>query len=211
MQSDNPFHFWNSRFAAAGEEFVFGTEPNAFLAAQALRLKPGLRALAVADGEGRNGVWLAEQGLKVDTVEFAPAAVAKARRLAAARGLAGEAAPNFIEADLLAWDWPTATYDVVVAIFIQFVGPAERALLFARMSAALKPGGLLLIQGYTPRQLDYNTGGPSQVENLYTRALLEDAFAGFDIELLADYDAEMDEGPAHKGMSALIDLVAVKR
>ena len=100
---------------------------------------------------------------------------------------------------------------MVVAIFIQFVGPAERALLFARMSAALKPGGLLLIQGYTPRQLDYNTGGPSQVENLYTRALLEDAFAGFDIELLAEYDSEIEEGPAHKGMSALIDLVAVKR
>ena len=68
MQSDNPFHFWNTRFAAAGEDFVFGTEPNAFLAAQALRLAPGQRALAVADGEGRNGVWLAEQGLRVDTV-----------------------------------------------------------------------------------------------------------------------------------------------
>jgi len=210
MMADKPIEFWNARFASAGEDYVFGTAPNTFLAAQAARLMSGTRALAVADGEGRNGVWLAERGLVVDSVEFAPAAIAKARRLAAARGLADRQAPNFIEADVLAWDWPTAAYDVVVAIFIQFFGPAERAQLFERMIAALKPGGLLLIEGYTPKQLDYKTGGPSEVANLYTREILEAAFASLDILQLAEYDAQMDEGPAHLGLSALIDLVAVK-
>ena len=204
MHPDDPRHGWNSRYHDAGEDYVFGTAPNAFLAAQANRLIPGSKALSVADGEGRNGVWLAEQGLVVDTVEFAPAAIAKARRLAAARGVS----PNFIEADLLAWDWPVAAYDLVAAIFIQFVGPAQRDVLFRRMAAALRPGGLLLIQGYTPRQLDYKTGGPSAVENLYTQALLRDAFAGLEIIQLAEYDTHVDEGHGHRGQSALIDLIA---
>lgn len=211
MQPANPRQMWNARFIEAGEDYVFGTAPNAFLAAQVLRLAPGQQALAVADGEGRNSVWLAEQGLQVDAVEFAPAAIAKARRLAAARGLSAAQAPNFIEADVLEWAWPVDRYDVVAAIFIQFAGPAQRAQLFERMQAALKPGGLLLLQGYTPKQLDYKTGGPSAVENLYTRAMLEDAFVGLDILQLADYESHVDEGPGHRGMSALIDLVAVKR
>lgn len=206
VRPDDPRHGWNSRYADAGDDYVFGTAPNAFLAAQARWLTPGQRALSVADGEGRNGVWLAEQGLQVDAVEFAPAAIAKARRLAAARGVT----PNFIEADLLTWDWPVSAYEVVAAIFIQFVGPAERARLFACMTAALRPGGLLLIQGYTPRQLDYRTGGPSAVENLYTQALLRDAFAGLEILHLAEYDSHVDEGHGHRGTSALIDLIARK-
>jgi hypothetical protein len=80
--------------------------------------------------------------------------------------------------------------------------------MFEGMKRALKPGGLLLLEGYRPEQLAYGTGGPAQVENLYTEALLRDAFAGLEILELAAYDAAVDEGPAHSGMSALIDLVA---
>jgi hypothetical protein len=83
-----------------------------------------------------------------------------------------------------------------------------RARLFARMAAALKPGGLLLIEGYTPKQLEYRTGGPSQVENLYTEALLREAFRYFEILELREYEAELEEGERHAGRSALIDLVA---
>lgn len=194
--------FWDKRYAQDG--YLFGERPNAFLARQKDRLPPGGRALAVADGEGRNGVWLAEQGLEVLSIDASSVAQAKARRLAEARGVA----LTLEVVDLAAWPWPEAGFDVIAAIFIQFFGPDLRAPMFEGMKRALKPGGLLLLEGYRPEQLAYGTGGPAQVENLYTEALLRDAFAGLEILELAAYDAAVDEGPAHSGMSALIDLVA---
>lgn len=195
---------WNNRFA--GETYVFGEEPNAFLARQRARLPRSGRALAVADGEGRNGVWLAQQGLSVHSIDGSSVAQEKAGRLAATRGVALE-----LElADLSDWSWPEATYDVVAAIFIQFAGPELRAAMFDGMKRCLKPGGLLLIEGYRPEQIAYGTGGPRVVENLYTEVMLAEAFAEFEILELAAYDAEIQEGPGHSGMSALVDLVARK-
>ncbi len=193
---------WNKRYAQA--EYVFGKAPNAFLAAQAPLLRPGMRALSVADGEGRNSVWLAEQGLEVTAFDFSPPAIEKARALAAERGVT----VNFEQGDIYGWRWPVAAYDVVVAIFVQFADPAMRAFKFERMRAALKPGGLILLQGYTPKQLEYRTGGPSMIENLYTPEMLEQSFAGMDIVSLSQYERELNEGARHAGMSAVIDLVA---
>jgi 2-polyprenyl-3-methyl-5-hydroxy-6-metoxy-1,4-benzoquinol methylase len=193
---------WNKRYAQT--EYVFGKAPNAFLASQAPLLRSGMRALSVADGEGRNSVWLAEQGLEVTAFDFSPPALEKARTLAAERGVA----VNFEQGDIYGWRWPVAAYDVVVAIFVQFADPAMRAFKFERMRAALKPGGLILLQGYTPRQLEYRTGGPSMIENLYTPELLQQSFAGMEIVLLTQYERELNEGARHAGMSAVIDLVA---
>jgi SAM-dependent methyltransferase len=204
MTKPDALAHWNARFSAPG--YRFGTAPNAFLASQAHRLKAGQRALAVADGEGRNGIWLARQGLAVTSVDFSPVALAKARRLAEEAGVA----VDFVEADLVAWHWPKAAFDVVAGIFFQFAGPDDRAVLFRNMKAALKPGGILLVEGYGPKQLEYKTGGPGVLENLYTEALLRDAFADLEIVELSGYDAEIAEGEGHKGMSALIDLVARK-
>jgi len=195
---------WNERYA--GEHYHFGTEPNAFLVSQRHLLKSGMNCLAVADGEGRNGVWVAEQGLDVLSVDSSPVALEKAKRLAAERG----AKLNFELADLLDWEWPESRYDVVAAIFIQFVGPELRSQMFEGLKRSLKPGGLLLLQGYTPRQLEYRTGGPSQVENLYTEAMLREAFADMEILHLAEHDSVLNEGSGHCGTSALIDLVARK-
>lgn len=195
---------WDERYA--GEAYHFGTEPSAFLVAQHDKLKPGMRCLAVADGEGRNGVWLAEQGLQVLSVDSSGVAVAKARALAVRRGVEMQVE----QADLMQWDWPEGDFDVVVAIFIQFATPALRIRMFERLKHCLKPGGLLLLQGYTPRQLEYRTGGPSQVENLYTAALLREAFADMEILHLREHDSEIFEGAGHCGRSALIDLVARK-
>lgn len=195
---------WNARFSAPG--YVFGTAPNIFLTTQLHRLKRGQRALAIADGEGRNGIWLAQQGLDVTSVDFSPVALAKARKRAAEAGVAVE----FVEADLASWAWPKAAFDVVAGIFFQFAGPELRARIFRNVKAALKPGGLVLVEGYGPKQLDYKTGGPGVLENLYTEALLRDAFADFEILELRSYDAEIAEGEGHKGMSALVDLVARK-
>ncbi len=193
---------WNERFAVPG--YRFGTAPNRFLESQKHRLKKGARALAVADGEGRNGVWLARQGLVVTSVDISPVGQAKARTLAKEAGVTMEV----IEADLATWAWPAATYDVVAAIFIQFASPDVRAKIFAATKRALKPGGLVILEGYRPRQLEYGTGGPPVAENMYTRELLESAFGDMEILHLSEYDAEIEEGAGHKGMSALIDLVA---
>jgi SAM-dependent methyltransferase len=195
---------WESRYRTP--DYAFGREPNYFLAACKALLPRSGKALAVADGEGRNGVWLAEQGLDVLSIDFSPSAQRKARTLAHERGV--EIA--FVQADVHTWSYPEAAFDVVVEIFTQFSSPTERAQKWAGMRRALKPGGLLIIQGYTPRQLQYGTGGPKQVENLYTRAMLEDAFRGFRDMTIAEEEREMHEGTSHAGMSAVISLTARK-
>ena len=187
-------------------EFLFGREPNGFLAAEAHRLKAGQRALCLADGEGRNGVFLASRGLEVLSVDISPVALDKARAYAREK----ERSLGFEEANLATWQWPVAAFDAVVAIFIQFAGPPLRQRLFAAMIAALKPGGLLLMQGYRPEQLAYGTGGPPDAANMYTEALLREAFAGLEILSLRAHDSDLSEGKAHRGPSALIDLVARK-
>ena len=201
---------WSQRYEDAGSDYLFGIEPNRFLAHRANLLQDGQTALSIADGEGRNSVWLAEQGLDVTAIEIAPVAIEKARRLAAGRGVT----VNFVLADILAPDWPpqamVGTFDWVVGIFVQFVNGKDRERQFAVMKALTRPGGRILLQGYSPKQLDYRTGGPSQVENLYTASFLRRAFAGWTIEELVDYEDELTEGIAHKGRSALIGLVARK-
>jgi len=195
---------WNARYASP--DYVFGTQPNAFLRAEARRLKPGARVLCVADGEGRNGIFLAEKGMQVHSVDFSDNALAKARKLARARNVDIE----FEKADLFSWNWPVERYDAVVAIFIQFAPPGERTALFENMKRALKPGGLILMEGYGARQMSYKTGGPGILDQLTTRELLEDSFHGWEIIDLEDYDCEISEGPRHKGLSHLIDIIARK-
>ncbi len=204
MANNDAYEHWQQRFA--GDEYRFGTAPNAFLKAQASLLSKGKTALAIADGEGRNGVFLAEQGLDVLSLDFSPLAQDKARKLAAARGVT----LRVEQADVVNWDYPAAVYDVVAAIFFQFAAPPERDRIFAGIKKTLKPGGLLLLEGYRPEQLEYKTGGPSQADNLYTRALLERSFGDFTSVDIRAYDAEIYEGAGHGGMSALIDLVATK-
>lgn len=197
---------WSQRYRDAGEDYLFGVAPCRFLETHRHVLDSGATALSVADGEGRNSVWLAEQGLTVTAMEISPVALEKAGRLARGRGVD----VGFMRADIMAMDWPPETYDFVVGIFIQFVGPEERDIQFARLKQAVKPGGLLLLHGYTPKQIEYKTGGPSAVENLYTEDLLRKAFADFRIETLHAYEAEIAEGSGHRGRSALIDLIARK-
>ena len=195
---------WQERYAT--DEYRFGTAPNAFLASQAKLLPKSGKALAVADGEGRNGVFLAEHGLDVLSLDFSPNAQAKARKLAAARGVT----ISVEQADVINWSYPPDAFDVVAAIFFQFAAPPDRDRIFAGIKRTLKRGGLLLLEGYGPKQLEYKTGGPGMLENLYTREILEAAFGDFASLDIREYDAELHEGAGHGGMSALVDLVAVK-
>lgn len=197
---------WSARFEAAGEEYVFGTSPNRFLVRHAGHFASATTALSVADGEGRNAVWLAEQGIRVCATEFSPIALEKAKKLAAGRHVE----VDFVLADAIEWNYPEAAFDLVAGIFVQFATPAERPLLFAGMKRALTPGGVLVLLGYTPKQLDYRTGGPSLVEHMYTEPMLREAFGDMEILHLEEFEDELDEGAGHRGTSALVGLVARK-
>ncbi len=200
----NPQQTWDKRFEA--DEYIFGTEPNVWLAGHAALLQPGMRVLAVADGEGRNSVWMAQRGLQVDAFDISPVGVEKAKKLAADAGVN----VNFNVSSVEDWPWKVGAYDAVVAIFIQFADPATRATLFKQMKSALKPDGLILLQGYTPKQLEYKTGGPPLLDHLYTEDLLRDAFADMDITEMLSYEDVLREGSQHSGHSALIGMVARK-
>jgi SAM-dependent methyltransferase len=195
---------WNGRFDTGN--YIFGTAPNDWLREQAHHIAPASRVLCVADGEGRNSVWLAKRGHRVDAFDVAEIGIRKARALATGAGVG----VDFAVADADALQWPAALYDAVVAIFIQFAGPAMRARLFRNMVHTLKPGGVLVLQGYTPKQLEYRTGGPPFAENLYTEALLREAFAALETLALREYEAVLHEGTQHAGRSALLGLVARK-
>jgi len=205
MANPDQAAFWNERYAADG--YLFGTAPNAFLARQVHRLASGSKVLAVADGEGRNSVFLAQHGHRVVATDVSDQALEKARRLAERRGVAVE----YRQVDLAGWEWPEDAFDAVVGIFIQFAGPELRDDIFEGIHRSLKPGGLLLLEGYRQEQLAYGTGGPPNLENLYPEESLRSAFAEWEIELLNTYDAKIEQGAGHSGLSALIDLIARKR
>jgi len=199
--------FWDERYG--GDGFAFGTEPNAFLVSQAHYLKPGLRALVPGDGEGRNGVWLAAQGLIVDTVDVSPLGVAKARKLAKERGVS----LNASIADLLTWTWPRDAYDVVAALYIHFFD-SDRPRMHRAMLDSLKPGGILILEAFRPEQLDlqkeHRSGGPKTADMLYSKAKLAGDFAGTSILQLEEATLELAEGHRHKGLAAVIRAVVRK-
>ncbi|WP_159876296.1 SAM-dependent methyltransferase [Aquitalea denitrificans] len=199
---------WERRYQEAGAEYLFGTTPNQYLASKKAGFHAGQRAICLADGEGRNSVWLAGLGLRVTAVEASATARKKAVQLAASRQLD----VDFYQHDMLDDAWPPTAlqgcHDWVVAIFMQFARPAQRDKQFADMMRLCRPGGRLLLLGYTPAQLALGTGGPSEIDQLYTLDLLRAAFAGCQIEELLEFQAELQEGLRHQGRSALIGMIA---
>lgn len=195
---------WDERYR--GEEYLFGTEPAAFLVRETRRFEAGRRVLCVADGEGRNSVWLASQGLVVDAFDPSPVAVVKAQRLARERGVQ----VSHTVAGVDDYDWPVASFDWVVAIFVQFAPPTQRQAMFRRMRDALVPGGTLLLHGYRVEQLEYGSGGPAVADQLYTDDQLRAELDGLDIQVLDSYVAVVGEGTGHVGASALVDVVATR-
>lgn len=199
----NPKETWDQRFA--GDSFLFGEQPNQYLRNQFHHLRPG-NALSIADGEGRNSVWMATQGLKLKAFDFSANALGKAKRLAQQHSVV----VNFSCSDWQSFDWKPTYYDNIVGVFFQFAGTDDRIQLFKLIDASLKPGGVVLIQGYSPAQLQFNTGGPGKLENLYDKPMLISAFPNYQVLDLQAYEAEIHEGAAHNGMSGLIGYVAQK-
>jgi SAM-dependent methyltransferase len=188
---------WDERYASGG--FQFGEAPNAYLRSQAWRLRPGLRALLPGDGEGRNGVWLAERGLRVTSLDWSPIGIAKARELADRRHASIEAEV----ADVAEWNYPAAAFDVVAWIFLH-LPPADRASAAAGCVRALAPGGLLILECFTPAQQGRRSGGPKLPELLWTRADVEREFAALTVLELTEGAALLDEGPRHQGLAEVV-------
>lgn len=205
MSFTDATEFWNERFDK--EEFIFGKEPNEYLVEQSKRfLTPGNKVLCIADGEGRNGVWLAKQGMNVVGFDVSDIALKKAKKFA----LDNQVRIEYSLCDSDGYDWKPNTYDAVIGIFIQFADPEMRARIFSQAHQALKPGGIFILQGYTPKQLEYKTGGPSLIEHLYTEEMIRELAEEFEILDLQCYEKELSEGARHTGMSALLGMVARK-
>ena len=197
--------FWNERFD--NDEFIFGKEPNEYLVEQSTHyLRPRNSVLCIADGEGRNGVWLAKQGMQVTGFDVSDIALSKANQFANEN----QVSIQYSLSDTDGFDWQVNTYDAVIGIFIQFADPEMRTRIFKQVHQTLKPGGLFILQGYTPKQLVYKTGGPSLIEHLYTEEMIRKLSQGFEILDLQCYEKELSEGARHTGMSALLGMVAKK-
>ncbi|MGB2675960.1 MAG: class I SAM-dependent methyltransferase [Candidatus Acidiferrum sp.] len=200
----NPQKMWDERFAQA--EPVYGKQPNAYLRAQAHRFSPGCKILVPGDGYGRNGLWLARQGFQVTTVDLSSVGVERARKSAQAASLT----MTIEEADLATWAWPTGEFDAVASIFLHL--PLDlRLQIHLHMLGALKQGGLLIIAAFTPAQLQHSSGGPKQVELLYTAEILRNDFAGAELLELLEVEINLDEGRLHRGRAAVVHGVFRKQ
>ena len=192
--------FWNARYA--GEAFVYGTAPNEFVVMAAARIPPG-PVLCLAEGEGRNAVWLAARGHAVTAVDQSAVALAKAQKLAAERGVR----ISTVVADLTAHRLEPGAWAAIVATWLH-LPPAPRRALHAQVVRALRPGGCFLLEAYTPAQLAFDTGGPRDLQLLPTAAQLREELAGLELEILRELERDVTEGSAHTGRAAVVQVLA---
>jgi SAM-dependent methyltransferase len=191
---------WDERYSAEG--YAYGTEANGFLMANADLLPTG-RILCLGEGEGRNAVWLAEQGYAVTAVDASEVGLQKARALAAGRGVR----ITTVHADLADYEIEPGVWDGIVSIFCH-LPPALRAEVHRRCVAGLRPGGIMLLEAYTPDQVGRGTGGPPTAELMMDAETLRLELAGLEILELAETQREIHEGAFHNGIGAVVQLVA---
>jgi len=188
---------WDERYT--GGDFQFGEAPNRYLAGLRPWLAPGMRALALGDGEGRNGVWLASQGLLVTALDWSAVGMAKAARLAERRGVS----LTTVVADAAAWDYPGGGFELVAWIYLH-LPPADRAAAARGVVRALAPGGLLALECFTPVQAGRRSGGPKDVALLWSRGIVEELFGGLEVLELLEGTVALDEGPRHQGQAEVV-------
>jgi SAM-dependent methyltransferase len=200
---DAPWQRWDERYSEEG--YSFGTSPNDFLAEVADRIPLG-KVLCLCEGEGRNGVFLAEAGHEVHGVDFSSVGLAKAKDLAAERGV--DLATHLM--DIAEYRIEADTWNGIVSIFCHLSMPL-RPQVHRAVVEGLKPGGVFILEAYTPRQLEMGTGGPSSVEYLMTLDDLTRELDGLEVELGQEIEREVTEGKYHGGRAAVVQVVAKKR
>lgn len=194
---------WNERYSRPG--FAYGTEPNDFLVERMNELPVG-NTLCLAEGEGRNAVWLAERGFKVTAVDASDVGLKKARSLSAERGVS----ITTLHADLEHFDIGINRWDSIISIFCHL--PATiRKTTHQRCVEGLRSGGMMLLEAYTPRQLEFKTGGPPSSEMMMDSGILAEELAGLEILYLQEDVREIHEGQYHNGKGAVVQLLARKQ
>lgn len=194
--------FWDERFSAI--EYIYGENPNAFFAEQMVKLKPG-KLLLPCEGEGRNAVYAAELGWEVDAFDQSEAGYTKAMNLAERKGVN----IHYQLGDWFELTYPLASFDAIALVFAHLPEPLRRAG-HRHLLSFLKPGGVLILEGFNKAQLQFNSGGPRDLQMLFAPAELREDFEGLDILELEEKEVELDEGAYHRGRAAVIRLVGRK-
>jgi SAM-dependent methyltransferase len=194
---------WDQRYAKPG--YTYGTVPNDFLASVAHRIPPG-KVLSLGEGEGRNAVYLASLGHRVTAIDASSVGAEKTLRLAAERELSVET----VVADLTSYEIASESWNGIISIFCHMPAPLRRQVHRA-VTAGLIPGGVFVLEAYTPRQLEYGTGGPPVRDLLVTLSELRTDLHGLDLELAREVERDVQEGRCHQGRSAVVQILAVKR
>lgn len=194
---------WDEKYS--GETYYYGVSPNDFLKEFASRIPNGGRVLCLAEGEGRNAVYLAGIGFQVTAVDASRVGLDKLLRLAKERGVGVEA----IQADLSEFEIEPEKWDAVVSIWCH-TPPELRKRLHENSVKGLKREGVFILEAYRPKQLEYNTGGPSTIDLLMNLEELKSDLAGLRLEFGREIDREIQEGKRHSGMSAVVQIVGIK-
>ncbi len=193
---------WDERYAA--EHYIYGTKPNKFLAQNFTEIPKG-KVLCLADGEGRNSVFLARQGYNVTAVDASATGIEKARKLAQDN----KVNVDYIHADLAHYKLAAEQWEGIVSIFCHI--PADiRIPLHQNIITALKPQGILLLEAYTPEQLKHGTGGPPTAELTMTADILKQELKGLEFNLLQELERDIVEGSHHTGLGAVVQAIARK-
>ena len=192
--------FWDQRYSR--DDFVYGTEPNGFLVTSAAAIPPG-PVLCLAEGEGRNAVWLAARGYEVTAVDQSVVALAKAQRLAADRGVAIKT----VVADLASYAIASGAWAGIVSFWAHVPATLRRSV-HSQAVQGLKPGGMFILEAYTPAQLAFDTGGPRSADLLMTAAQLREELAGLEFQILRELERNVREGTKHTGRAAVVQVVA---
>jgi 2-polyprenyl-3-methyl-5-hydroxy-6-metoxy-1,4-benzoquinol methylase len=193
---------WNDRYGQS--DYFYGTEPNDFLSMTAHRMPMGA-VMCLADGEGRNSTFLASLGYEVSSVDISPVGIQKTLELARRKHVEVNAEVG----DLESFDLGVNKWQGIVSIFCHL--PSElRRDVHRRVVAALAPGGVVILEAYTPNQIGRGTGGPQSADLLMTTESLQEEFSHLEILHLQEVDREVIEGTGHSGTASVVQLVARK-
>ena len=195
---------WDERYAACPD--LFGDQPSPLLLEYQSHFLAGMSALAVGDGEGRNGVWLARRGLEVLSLDLSAVALERARRRAAAAGVA----LRTLCTDALSWEWPPAAFDLVTLVFVHLPA-AQRRRLHAAILHTLRPGGLFLLEAFHRHQVDCDSGGPQDPDLLYGLDEIARDFADLVPLKLAQVQTQVVLAGEPRGAGAAVHFVGRKR
>jgi len=193
---------WDKRYNA--DEYAYGTEPNSFLKDYCNSIPKG-KVLSLAEGEGRNAVFLAKQGYSVTAIDSSIVGIDKGQRLAKRNGVEVE----FIHADLVEFDLGLNQWDGVISIFFP-LSSLQRKILYKKIINGLKKNGVFLLEAYTPEQLKFGTGGGEVIELMQSKKSLIDEFTGVSFNHLVELERNVIEGKYHTGMASVVQAIAIK-